>query len=188
MTLHWRDYSKAAGKGAYYEHHGGAVATDVIHLNRKSLDKPGKYVSSELRRHVSAHELRHALGLCHKSENVASLMWAPPVTLPITEPIDTDKASYRLQDALGRPLTRTRFLLTALDATIVCATAGTGYSDTTRDDATAVHSVCLPEDNTDRNKVGNGGRPRSSLWSGRSSTARRSPTSKAASSFRRDCD
>lgn len=33
MTLDWRDYSKAAGKGVNYEHHGGAAAMDVIHLN-----------------------------------------------------------------------------------------------------------------------------------------------------------
>ncbi|MFE3947185.1 hypothetical protein ACFXPV_35800 [Streptomyces sp. NPDC059118] len=54
-------------------------------------------------------------------------------------------------------MTRTHFPLTALAATIMLATAGTGYWYTARDGATSVHAVCLPEDNADRNKVGNGG-------------------------------
>lgn len=103
----------------------------------------------------ATHELRHALALCHKPENVASLMWGP----------SGDSADHRadrcrqgqLQELLGLPVTRTRFLSTHLPTPSCLPRPGavTGTSPRRRDDATAVHSVCLPEDNNDRDKVGN---------------------------------
>ncbi|MFB0627718.1 hypothetical protein [Streptomyces sp. AB3(2024)] len=94
--LEWRDYSKADHRAAYWERHGNAGATDYIYLNASKLDPPAVESDTSGRLNVLGHELGHALGLCHKSRDVASILWASPrSTLWVTEPTDVDIANYR---------------------------------------------------------------------------------------------
>ncbi|WP_368858580.1 matrixin family metalloprotease, partial [Streptomyces tanashiensis] len=44
---------------------------------------------------VAAHELGHALGFCHKADNIFSLMWKNVANPPVTGPTDVDKANYK---------------------------------------------------------------------------------------------
>lgn len=44
---------------------------------------------------AAAHELGHALGLCHKPDRYLSLMWTSVASPPINTPKAVDKADYR---------------------------------------------------------------------------------------------
>ncbi|WP_338686094.1 hypothetical protein QD712_35635 [Streptomyces acidiscabies] len=91
--LEWRDYDRADGRAAYYHYRGGVAETDYIYLNKRVLDSR-EHGTRDYRRATAAHELGHALGLCHKSGRVLSLMWTS-VDPVITAPTDTDQANYR---------------------------------------------------------------------------------------------
>ncbi|RSS57479.1 matrixin family metalloprotease [Streptomyces sp. WAC01280] len=93
--LEWRDYKKKDRHGGYYHRRSGIAETDYIYLNKEYLDPPGELSKPGFQQSVAAHELGHALGLCHKSDNVFSLMWKNVANPPVTGPSDVDKANYK---------------------------------------------------------------------------------------------
>ncbi|MEU6977798.1 hypothetical protein [Streptomyces sp. NPDC046371] len=69
--LEFRDYDKADNLGGYWQRRGGIAETDYIYLNKRYLDA----MRPAFQRNVVLHELGHALGLCHKSEDYLTAMW-----------------------------------------------------------------------------------------------------------------
>ncbi|MER7759443.1 hypothetical protein [Streptomyces sp. NPDC097619] len=76
-----------------YTWDGGWAATDTLRMNRQKLNA-WPYTQRDWRRYVFLHEGGHSLGLCHKSDRVASLMWRRSPT-QITWVPDVDKANYK---------------------------------------------------------------------------------------------
>lgn len=72
----------------------GPAATDLNRCNKARMDT----YDAATRRMVAAHELGHALGLCHKSGSgknaVSSVMWPDVAQYPDT-PTDVDKANLK---------------------------------------------------------------------------------------------
>ncbi|WP_326681682.1 hypothetical protein [Streptomyces sp. NBC_01237] len=92
--LEFRDYDGGRGDRApvaQYVRDSGTAATDHIRFNRDKMD--GR--SLEFQNSAAAHELGHALGLCHKPDRVLSLMWTDIASPPIITPQAVDKANYR---------------------------------------------------------------------------------------------
>ncbi|MEE1735044.1 hypothetical protein PUR49_00465 [Streptomyces sp. BE147] len=92
--LEFRDYDGGRGDRAavaQYVRDSGTAATDFIQFNRDKMEGRGQ----EYQNAAAAHELGHALGLCHKSGRVLSLMWTDIASPPITTPQAVDKANYR---------------------------------------------------------------------------------------------
>ncbi|MET9695120.1 matrixin family metalloprotease [Streptomyces sp. NPDC006514] len=79
---------------AKWNYRGGPGQTDYIRFNTAAM----KNASQTKRRQIAAHELGHALGLCHKSDAggsgyVRSLMW-PTAHEYFDLPQDVDRANY----------------------------------------------------------------------------------------------
>jgi hypothetical protein len=90
--LEWRDWAKNNTTLGTWQHNRNF---DYIYFNTKTIDKP-PFNTRNARRSVAVHELGHALGLCHKSENVLSIMWVhQPRTGALQSPSKVDKANYR---------------------------------------------------------------------------------------------
>lgn len=91
--LEFRDYRGGTGDRAavaQYVRDSGTAATDFVQFNRDKMSGRSRaFVNS-----AAAHELGHALGLCHKSGRVLSLMWTDIASPPITSPQAVDKANY----------------------------------------------------------------------------------------------
>ncbi|MEV5681217.1 hypothetical protein AB0L80_34465 [Streptomyces sp. NPDC052069] len=69
--VEWRDWSKNSSALGTWEQKNGI---DHIYFNKKRLDK-APFNTRDAHRAVAVHELGHALGLCHRTENVLSVMW-----------------------------------------------------------------------------------------------------------------
>ncbi|MFI8437357.1 matrixin family metalloprotease [Streptomyces sp. NPDC079020] len=89
--VEWRDWSKNNSTLGTWQQKNGI---DHIYFNKTRLDK-APFNTRDARRAVAVHELGHALGLCHKKENVLSVMWTnQPRRTPLQAPTDVDKANY----------------------------------------------------------------------------------------------
>ncbi|MFE2852740.1 hypothetical protein ACFXJO_16620 [Streptomyces lavendulae] len=74
--LEWNDTrSSGADWKNVLAHWTGLPGTDSITMNRYYLDDGASRGTTAHRRRVATHELGHALGFCHKSMQVASIMW-----------------------------------------------------------------------------------------------------------------
>ncbi|MFF2231621.1 zinc metalloprotease [Streptomyces anulatus] len=91
--LEFRDYRGGTGERAavaQYVRDSGTAATDYVRFNRDKMSGRSRAFMNS----AAAHELGHALGLCHKSGGVLSLMWTDISSPPITSPQAVDKANY----------------------------------------------------------------------------------------------
>ncbi|MFD3762496.1 matrixin family metalloprotease [Streptomyces sp. NPDC058622] len=91
----YEDFSDARSSAAgVWSRRPGPAATDLIRFNKARMDT----YDPATRRMVAAHELGHALGLCHKSGSdtnaVKSVMW-PDVAQYPDVPTDVDKANLK---------------------------------------------------------------------------------------------
>ncbi|WP_455403016.1 matrixin family metalloprotease [Streptomyces bambusae] len=95
--LDWIDHNGGSGATAplgTYVWRGGIGATDLIRMNEQKLNtRP--YNTTDFRRYVALHELGHALGLCHKSGRIVSLMWKSAPSIPMTWVPAVDQANYK---------------------------------------------------------------------------------------------
>lgn len=91
--LGFRDYRGGAADRAavaQYVRDSGTAATDYVRFNRDKMDGRSRAFMNS----AAAHELGHALGLCHKTGGVLSLMWTDIASPPTTSPQAVDKANY----------------------------------------------------------------------------------------------
>lgn len=92
--LEFRDYRGGTGDRAavaQYVRDSGTAATDYVQFNRDKMSGRSRAFMNS----AAAHELGHALGLCHKGGRVLSLMWTDIASPPITSPQAVDKANYK---------------------------------------------------------------------------------------------
>ncbi|MEU5138039.1 hypothetical protein [Streptomyces californicus] len=92
--LEFRDYRGGTADRAavaQYVRDSGTAATDYVRFNRDKMSGRSRAFMNS----AAAHELGHALGLCHKGGRVLSLMWTDIASPPITSPQAVDKANYR---------------------------------------------------------------------------------------------
>ncbi|MFB7609907.1 hypothetical protein [Streptomyces gardneri] len=92
--LEFRDYKGSSADSAAvasYTNDSGVGATDYITFNTTKMDGRGR----DFQNSGAAHEVGHALGLCHKGDRFATLMMKRIQTPPITEPTSIDKANYK---------------------------------------------------------------------------------------------
>ncbi|MEE1792302.1 matrixin family metalloprotease [Streptomyces sp. BE308] len=92
--LHWKDKKKADGALATWERHGNMGATDYIYLNKQYLDGRGDWASDYWRKAAAAHEFGHALGFCHKGQDMKSLMTPNMSEVASNQPTDHDRNAY----------------------------------------------------------------------------------------------
>ncbi|WP_434590093.1 matrixin family metalloprotease [Streptomyces sp. A5-4] len=89
--LEWRDWYRGDNTLGTWRHTNG---TDHIYFNTRKLSR-APFNTRDTRRAVAVHELGHALGLCHKSRNVRSVMrTTQPRQAPLQAPTFVDKTSY----------------------------------------------------------------------------------------------
>ncbi|MFE4263371.1 matrixin family metalloprotease [Streptomyces sp. NPDC056883] len=93
--LEFQDYTGPSGDRdpvASYVRDSGVGRTDFIRFNRSKMDGRNRAYQDS----AAAHEVGHALGLCHKDGKILSLMWTSiNVGMPVTEPQPVDKANYK---------------------------------------------------------------------------------------------
>jgi hypothetical protein len=94
--LEFGDYSSAANdrKGRALAYWMGRPGTDILTFNKHWLAKGKKYSDPGTRRTVAAHELGHALGLCHKAARLQTLMSKSIWNAHPLRPTARDRASY----------------------------------------------------------------------------------------------
>ncbi|MFD9357895.1 matrixin family metalloprotease [Streptomyces sp. NPDC060031] len=90
--LDFQDFNDAKSTAAgIWSYNAEPAWTDYIRFNKAKMS----LYSAKKRRSVAAHELGHALGLCHKDFNTThSLMW-PQVQEDYDVPQAVDKANYK---------------------------------------------------------------------------------------------
>ncbi|GHH55462.1 matrixin family metalloprotease [Streptomyces candidus] len=90
--LEWRDEASTRNHLGRWAPHPGV---DHIYFNTRRLDK-APFNTRDAWRSTAVHELGHALGLCHKSDRILSIMWRlQPAQHPLQSPTEIDKANYR---------------------------------------------------------------------------------------------
>ncbi|MFI7383579.1 hypothetical protein [Streptomyces sp. NPDC049813] len=95
--LDWKEKNKKDGALATWTRHGGSGATDTIEMNDYYLHqgRPGTWDTPFYRRAAAAHELGHALGLCHKSAAYgSSIMVKSAGDIPSIKPTSRDRGDY----------------------------------------------------------------------------------------------
>ncbi|MFI7388511.1 hypothetical protein [Streptomyces sp. NPDC049813] len=95
--LDWKDKNKNDGALATWTRHGDIGTTDTIEMNDYYLHQgsPGTWDTPFYRRAAAAHELGHALGLCHKSAAYgASVMVKSAGDIPSIKPTSRDRGDY----------------------------------------------------------------------------------------------
>ncbi|MGW5782222.1 hypothetical protein [Streptomyces sp. NPDC003863] len=92
--LEFRDLKGPFADGAWvarYERDPSIGGTDFVTFNTSMMaNRTRDYQNS-----AAAHEIGHALGLCHKADSVKSLVRKAIQDPPLTGPQAVDKANYR---------------------------------------------------------------------------------------------
>ncbi|MFI0990431.1 hypothetical protein [Streptomyces exfoliatus] len=92
--LEFRDYKGSSADGAAvasYTNDPRIGATDYVSFNTTKVDGRARDVQNA----AAAHELGHALGLCHKADRYNTVMKKLIQDPPITGPQAVDRANYK---------------------------------------------------------------------------------------------